>query len=99
MNPLNHTRLAVVTGVGREQGIGFEVCWQLAVRQITVFLTGPLSGPHEVQLRGRLPVTQGHDMPLPCVQIDDARTQSSIILLFRRPSVLLTLSRISGLVA
>lgn len=32
-------RIAVVTGVGRSQGIGFEVCRQLAAEGVTVFLT------------------------------------------------------------
>ncbi len=33
------SRVAVVTGVGRAEGIGFEVCGQLADQGITVFLT------------------------------------------------------------
>jgi NAD(P)-dependent dehydrogenase (short-subunit alcohol dehydrogenase family) len=33
------TEVALVTGVGRRQGIGFELCRQLAARQFTVILT------------------------------------------------------------
>ena len=37
-------------------------------------------------------------MPLPALQIDGARVQSSLVQLFRRPAVLLEVGRIAGLV-
>jgi NAD(P)-dependent dehydrogenase (short-subunit alcohol dehydrogenase family) len=33
------SRIALVTGVGRREGIGYEVCRQLAGQPITVLLT------------------------------------------------------------
>ena len=65
---------------------------------ISAFLTGPVSGRHELQLRGRLPVAPGEKTPLPLVQIDGARQTSSVVQLFRRPSSLVEVSGVAGLV-
>lgn len=65
---------------------------------ITAFLTGPVSGRHELHLRGSFRARHGRRMPLPKVQIDDARIQSSMVRIFRRPSVLVEISGVSGLV-
>jgi hypothetical protein len=64
---------------------------------ITVFLTGPVSGSHELSLRGRLPAPLGKKMPLPLLQIDAGHAQSSEVQLFRHPAVLIQDDNLVGL--
>jgi hypothetical protein len=79
------------------EGVGRLARWtQDPKGLITVFLTGPLSGRQELQLRGSLPVARP-DLPLPILHVDGARTQSSIVQLFRQPWVLVALRDADGL--
>jgi NAD(P)-dependent dehydrogenase (short-subunit alcohol dehydrogenase family) len=52
--------VAVVTGVGRREGIGFEICRQLAARKITVFLTA--RNPDSAASLAKLLVLDGLDV-------------------------------------
>ncbi len=63
---------------------------------ITVFLAGPLAGRQELQIRGTLSVSRP-DMPLPILHVDGARTQSSVVQLFRQPRVLVAVGHTDGL--
>jgi hypothetical protein len=63
---------------------------------VTVFLTELMAGPQKLSLRGYLP-TRGRTIPLPVLQIDGGRLQSSTIELFRRPGVLVKLLSTQGL--
>ena len=63
---------------------------------ITVFLTGPVAGEHHLMLRGRLPALQGKKLPLPLVEIDGGRVQSSSVQIFRQPGILVQLEQVVG---
>lgn len=64
---------------------------------ITVFLAGPVSGRHQLSLRGRLPVPRDGKMPMPLVQIASISPQPITVRLFRQPAVLVALSGGAGL--
>ena len=65
---------------------------------ITVFLAAPAAGEEQLSLRGRLPAPEGRKMPLPLLEIEDGRVNSSIIRLFRQPAVLVQVDHLQGLV-
>jgi len=65
---------------------------------ITVFLKRAVLGEQELSLRGRLPTPTRGKLPLPILEIDGAKLQSSVIQLFRKPEVQVEVSKSVGLV-
>jgi len=70
--------------------------WTEDKKGVTIFLTGPVDGPQKLSLRGRLPVGAKGKIPLPVLRVEGSRLQSSVVRLFRRPSVLLAVDRANG---
>ena len=66
---------------------------------VTIFLTGPVSGAYDLAMRGILPTPHGRNIALSIPQIDDARVHYSLLQFFRRPSAVLEIQKVSGLVA
>ncbi len=64
---------------------------------ITVFLSEPVSGRHELMLRGRLSYPAKKTMPLPVVSMTDCQLRSTDIAIFRRPAVSVLVTARSGL--
>lgn len=60
MNQSGSSEVAVVTGVGRREGIGFEICRQLAAEKITVLLTA--RNPDSATSLARLLASEGLDV-------------------------------------
>jgi len=63
---------------------------------VTVFLDGPVAGRQKLSLRGRLPTQMQRKTPLTVFKIDQAELLASRVELFRRPSVLVAVSRVNG---
>lgn len=90
-----------------EEGVQRASRWtQNKNGEITVFLSGPVSGRQELSLRGRLTTPSKGKVPLPTVQIGDGRQSaesvqinSSVIDVYRRPTVLVAIDGIEGLAA
>ena len=90
-----------------EEGVQRTSRWtQNKNGDITVFLSGPVSGRQELSLQGRLTTPAKGKMPLPSVQIGDGRPQaesiqikSSAIKVYRRPTVRVSVEGIEGLAA
>jgi NAD(P)-dependent dehydrogenase (short-subunit alcohol dehydrogenase family) len=70
---LTSSRIALVSGVSRAEGIGFEVCRQLATRGITVFLTARKLERAEL-LAGQLVKEDGkRDVRAAALDVTDAK--------------------------
>jgi hypothetical protein len=63
---------------------------------ITIFLTGPVAGPQELTLRGRLPAPLSGKIPLSRIQIEQAEIVEDTVHLYRRPAVLLSVENVEG---
>ena len=50
---------------------------------LTAFLAGPVSGPHQLSLQGRVPVTVIGEQPLPEVALTDADITDSLLRVYR----------------
>jgi len=64
---------------------------------ITVFLSEPVSGRHELMLRGRLSYPAKKTMPLPVVTMTDCQIRSTDVAIFRQPAVSVPVTVRSGL--
>ena len=64
---------------------------------ISVFLAGPVSGHHELQLHGQMPLPRTRKLALPQVRLEEVRIQNSLVSLYRRPDVLVEVSGVAGL--
>lgn len=69
-------KIALVTGVGRAEGLGFEICRQLAARGFTVLLTARDGGKAE-RLAERLR-TDGHDVHAYRLDVTSAKDIAAI---------------------
>lgn len=65
--------------------------------RITVFLTEPVSGRHEFQLRGQMPLPKKRRSALPQVRLHEVTIQNLLINLYRRPDVLVEVAGVAGL--
>ena len=63
---------------------------------ISVFLASPVSGHHEFQLHGQMPLPKERKLALPQVRLEDVRIQNSLVSLYRRPDVLVEVSGVAG---
>ncbi|MHB9045984.1 MAG: hypothetical protein ACYC35_08595 [Pirellulales bacterium] len=70
-----------------------------AAGTVTVFLTGPVTGPQQLSLRGRLPVPERGELPLPAIRVEGGEPATSQVQIFRRPAVLVQVVKRAGLVA
>ncbi len=64
---------------------------------IGLFLAGPVSGPQQLTVRGRLPAVLGEPVPLPTFDLEGAQSAASVLRLSRRPGVLVELRDEKGL--
>ena len=64
---------------------------------VFVFLKGPVSGRHELQLHGQMPLTMKRNFALPHVRLEEVRIQNSLVNLYRQPDVLVEVSGVAGL--
>jgi len=64
---------------------------------ITAFLNGPTDGLQHLSLLGQLPVKINGQMKLPRLVVQGGLLESSTLELYRRPSVLVEVSRVEGL--
>jgi hypothetical protein len=60
---------------------------------VTIFFAAPVTGRYKLSLAGVLPAPAGQRIVLPLLAIEGAASQSSILQLFRRPSVVLDWKR------
>ncbi len=64
--------------------------------RVAVFFASPVSGHHELQLHGRMPLPKQGRFALPQVRLEEVRIQNSLIGLYRRPDVLVEVSGVAG---
>ncbi len=64
---------------------------------IFVFLSGPVTGKHDLALRGRLPVPARAKTPLGLIRLEGVELRSSQVQLFRVPSVDVKIEAVAGL--
>jgi len=60
--------------------------------QVAVFLANPVSGHHELKLKGQMPLPREGKLALPQIRLEDVRIQNSLVSLYRRPDVLVEVS-------
>jgi len=70
--------------------------WAQDAQGVTLFLTGPVDGRQELSLQGRLPLRAKRKTALPLMRIEGSQLQSSMVRLFRRPSVLVAIDPVNG---
>jgi hypothetical protein len=63
---------------------------------LTVFLDGAATGKHQLQLRGRLSIPRDRNYVLPQFRLENVRIQSSVVRLYRRPTVEVEVSAASS---
>jgi hypothetical protein len=81
-----------------EGGVERAARWSQDHGHVTVFLSGPVNGKQALALRGRLALPARKAIPLPLVRFDqEGQVQSSMIQLYRRPSVRLEVDHLHGL--
>jgi hypothetical protein len=74
-----------------EDDINRAARWsQAADGRITVFLNDAASGKQTLTLRGRLPIQVNKPWPLPLIRLEQCHILSTMVRLFRQPSVLVT---------
>ncbi|NIP86639.1 MAG: hypothetical protein GTO03_14175, partial [Planctomycetales bacterium] len=61
--------------------------WAQAGPQLSVFLTGPVTGPHQLQVRGRMPRVGAIEQP-PAIQLQNVRWNESRLAVYRQDTVL-----------
>ncbi len=88
----NVERIAV-TADGNDKLLRWSKSWDDI---ITVFLSGPVTGPHRLSVRGSLPVAIDAATPLPKLDVNasEARTRVNIL---RRPDIVLDVVETVGL--
>jgi len=64
---------------------------------ISVFLASPLSGRHELQLHGQMPLPSDRKLALPQIRLEEVRIQNSIVSLYRQPDILVDVSGVAKL--
>ena len=64
---------------------------------LCLFLSGPVSGRQSLSLEGWLPAPAGGTLPLGAVGVKAEEVKSSVVHLFRRPSVRLEVANAAGL--
>ena len=64
---------------------------------VSVFLTGPLAGPHTLELIAHQPIAMDKELPLPTFEWEDCHVRSAGVQIWRRPEILVEMGRISGL--
>lgn len=64
---------------------------------LVVFLSGPVTGKHDLTLRGRMPAPARPGPPLGLVRLEGVELQSSQVQLFREPSVDVKIEGVTGL--
>lgn len=64
---------------------------------LVVFLSGPVTGKHDLTMRGRMPVPARPGTPLGLVRLEGVELQSNQVQLFREPSVDVKIEGATGL--
>ena len=90
--PTLHVNSLAVLADGVDQAARWS---QNSDGQISVFLAGPLSGRHEIQLQGRMPLPRNRSWAVPKVRLLDVRIPNSLVSLYRRPDVLIDVSGVA----
>ena len=65
--------------------------------RVTLFLGDAVTGRHQLQIRGQLPLPMNRKVAMPQLRLEEVRIQNSVVRLYRRPAVLVEVSAAPGL--